>query len=225
MAKRGRSTNSGATAPARAPRAEFEPLAGWLADLAPAELRPPPAGGRSRVPPARHHLRRLWRRGSGRADHPVRHRPAHLLRAANGQRCREGSSSGCEAINAFLDDIYGERRILADGVIPAELVLGNPQFASRDRRRPPAARHLGAYLRDRSGAHRAGRILRAGGQCPHAVGRLATCSKIARRCCGCAPNCSAIFRSQPVDQLSRPAARDDAVGRAAAPAAIRSASC
>ena len=33
-----------------------------------------------------------------------------------------------EAINCFLDDIYGERRILADGVVPPELILGNPQF-------------------------------------------------------------------------------------------------
>ncbi len=33
-----------------------------------------------------------------------------------------------EAINAFLDDIYGEQRILKEGVLPADLVLGNPQF-------------------------------------------------------------------------------------------------
>ena len=33
-----------------------------------------------------------------------------------------------EAINAFLDDLYGAQRILKDGIIPAELVLANPQF-------------------------------------------------------------------------------------------------
>jgi uncharacterized circularly permuted ATP-grasp superfamily protein len=33
-----------------------------------------------------------------------------------------------EAINAFLDDIYGSRKILADGIIPPDLVLRNPQF-------------------------------------------------------------------------------------------------
>lgn len=32
------------------------------------------------------------------------------------------------AINAFLDDIYGDRRILAEGVLPPELIFGNPQF-------------------------------------------------------------------------------------------------
>ncbi|WP_375381463.1 circularly permuted type 2 ATP-grasp protein [uncultured Sphingomonas sp.] len=43
-------------------------------------------------------------------------------------RLSEGLVQRVEAINAFLNDIYGERRILADGVLPADLVLGNPQF-------------------------------------------------------------------------------------------------
>ncbi|AXJ95093.1 MULTISPECIES: circularly permuted type 2 ATP-grasp protein [unclassified Sphingomonas] len=34
------------------------------------------------------------------------------------------------AINAFLVDIYGKRRILKDGIIPADLILRNPQFAA-----------------------------------------------------------------------------------------------
>jgi uncharacterized circularly permuted ATP-grasp superfamily protein len=33
-----------------------------------------------------------------------------------------------EAINAFLDDIYGERKILQAGVLPEDLIFGNPQF-------------------------------------------------------------------------------------------------
>lgn len=44
------------------------------------------------------------------------------------QRLSEGLTQRVEAINAFLEDIYGERRILKEGVIPAELVLRNPQF-------------------------------------------------------------------------------------------------
>ena len=43
-------------------------------------------------------------------------------------RLSEGLVQRVEAINAFLDDIYGERRILKEGVLPADLVLGNPQF-------------------------------------------------------------------------------------------------
>ena len=43
-------------------------------------------------------------------------------------RLSEGLIQRVEAINAFLDDIYGEQRILAEGVLPADLVLGNAQF-------------------------------------------------------------------------------------------------
>ena len=43
-------------------------------------------------------------------------------------RLSEGLVQRVEAINAFLDDIYGERRILKEGVLPADLVLGNSQF-------------------------------------------------------------------------------------------------
>jgi uncharacterized circularly permuted ATP-grasp superfamily protein len=43
-------------------------------------------------------------------------------------RLSAGLIQRVQAINAFLDDIYGERRILKEGVLPADLVLGNPQF-------------------------------------------------------------------------------------------------
>ena len=43
-------------------------------------------------------------------------------------RLSEGLVQRVEAINAFLDDIYGEQRILKEGVLPAELVLSNPQY-------------------------------------------------------------------------------------------------
>jgi uncharacterized circularly permuted ATP-grasp superfamily protein len=33
-----------------------------------------------------------------------------------------------QAINAFLADVYGQRRILADGIVPSDLILSNPQF-------------------------------------------------------------------------------------------------
>ncbi|CAN5515626.1 circularly permuted type 2 ATP-grasp protein [soil metagenome] len=43
-------------------------------------------------------------------------------------RLSEGLVQRVQAINAFLEDIYGERRILAEGVLPPDLVLGNAQF-------------------------------------------------------------------------------------------------
>jgi len=39
-----------------------------------------------------------------------------------------GLEQRVRAINAFIDDIYGARRILADAVVPADIVLANPQF-------------------------------------------------------------------------------------------------
>ncbi|PKP90426.1 MAG: hypothetical protein CVT77_15095 [Alphaproteobacteria bacterium HGW-Alphaproteobacteria-16] len=44
------------------------------------------------------------------------------------QRLSKGLIQRTEAINAFLEDIYGERRILKEGILPAELILNNPQF-------------------------------------------------------------------------------------------------
>jgi uncharacterized circularly permuted ATP-grasp superfamily protein len=43
-------------------------------------------------------------------------------------RLTEGLVQRVEVINAFLDDIYGARRILDEGVLPPDLILGNDQF-------------------------------------------------------------------------------------------------
>ena len=43
-------------------------------------------------------------------------------------RLEAGLRQRTEALNLFLADVYGDQRILADGVIPADLVLDNPAF-------------------------------------------------------------------------------------------------
>ena len=43
-------------------------------------------------------------------------------------RLSEGLVQRVEAINAFLVDVYGDQKILRDGVLPADLILGNAQF-------------------------------------------------------------------------------------------------
>lgn len=43
-------------------------------------------------------------------------------------RLSEGLVQRVEAINAFLNDIYGERRILREGVLPPDLIFCNDQF-------------------------------------------------------------------------------------------------
>ena len=44
------------------------------------------------------------------------------------RRLSEGLIQRVEAINAFLNDIYGNREILKAGIIPPELIFQNPQF-------------------------------------------------------------------------------------------------
>jgi uncharacterized circularly permuted ATP-grasp superfamily protein len=51
-----------------------------------------------------------------------------VFTAPEWQRLSEGLEQRVRAINAFIDDIYGARRIIADGVIPADIILGNAQF-------------------------------------------------------------------------------------------------
>jgi uncharacterized circularly permuted ATP-grasp superfamily protein len=51
-----------------------------------------------------------------------------MFTAPEWARLSDGLVQRVEAINAFLDDIYGAQRILAEGVLPQDLVLGNPQF-------------------------------------------------------------------------------------------------
>jgi uncharacterized circularly permuted ATP-grasp superfamily protein len=51
-----------------------------------------------------------------------------IFSAAEWRRLSEGLEQRVWAINAFLADIYGERRILNEGVVPPDIVLGNPQF-------------------------------------------------------------------------------------------------
>src|SRR3954453_23584084 len=44
------------------------------------------------------------------------------------QRTPAGLAQRLVALNHFIDDVYGEQKILADGVVPADLVLGSPNF-------------------------------------------------------------------------------------------------
>ncbi|WP_404711159.1 circularly permuted type 2 ATP-grasp protein [Sphingomonas sp. MMS24-J13] len=51
-----------------------------------------------------------------------------IFTAPEWARLSEGLVQRVEAINAFLNDIYGAQKIIADGVVPPELILANPQF-------------------------------------------------------------------------------------------------
>src|SRR5258708_36943632 len=51
-----------------------------------------------------------------------------IFSAAEWQRLSVGLEQRVRALNLFIADIYGSRHILNDEVVPAEIILSNPQF-------------------------------------------------------------------------------------------------
>jgi len=110
-----------------APRAEFAALARWIADTPPEELQ-------RRLQSAEATFRQLGITFAVYGDSEAAERiipfdivPRVFLHDEWTRLC-EGLVQRVEAINAFLEDIYGERRILKEGVLPPELIYQNEQF-------------------------------------------------------------------------------------------------
>ncbi len=51
-----------------------------------------------------------------------------LIAADDFRKLERGLQQRLRALGAFLDDIYGEQRIIAEGVVPAELILGAASY-------------------------------------------------------------------------------------------------
>jgi len=108
-------------------RAGFEPLARWLAETPPAELA-------RRQQAAENAFRSLGITFSVYGEEEAAERiipfdiVPRIFSAAEWERLSAGLEQRVRAINAFIDDIYGARKILADGIVPADIVLNNPQF-------------------------------------------------------------------------------------------------
>ena len=51
-----------------------------------------------------------------------------IIPAAEWRRIEAGLIQRLRALNLFLGDIYGDRKILQDGVVPRELILGAPSY-------------------------------------------------------------------------------------------------
>ncbi|WP_051007244.1 circularly permuted type 2 ATP-grasp protein [Sphingomonas sp. PAMC 26621] len=109
------------------PRAELAALGDWIEETPSHELR-------RRQQSAEATFRQLGITFAvyGESDASERIIPfdivPRIFLADEWSRLSEGLVQRVEAINAFLHDIYGERRILAEGILPADLILGNPQF-------------------------------------------------------------------------------------------------
>ncbi len=109
------------------PRAEFSALSQWIEDTPQAEL-----DRRQQAAEATFRQLGITFAVYGDTDASERIIPFDIVPRIflhdEWQRLSEGLIQRVEAINAFLEDIYGERRILKEGVLPAELVLNNAQF-------------------------------------------------------------------------------------------------
>ena len=52
----------------------------------------------------------------------------HVVTAADWRQVSDGLTQRVRALNYFLEDVYGEARIIDDGVIPEDMVRGCPQY-------------------------------------------------------------------------------------------------
>ena len=109
------------------PRAEFADLARWMRDT------PAPEMDR-RLQAAEAAFRQLGITFAvyGERDASERIIPfdivPRIFTQSEWNRLSEGLIQRVEAINAFLTDIYGERRILKEGIVPPDLIFCNDQF-------------------------------------------------------------------------------------------------
>ncbi|HZG45245.1 MAG TPA: circularly permuted type 2 ATP-grasp protein [Allosphingosinicella sp.] len=108
-------------------RSALAPLADWLKDTSVTELE-----RRQQAAEAAFRQMGITFNVYGDEDAAERIIPfdivPRIFSAREWERVSRGLEQRVRAINAFVDDIYGERRILADGVLPPDIVLGNPQF-------------------------------------------------------------------------------------------------
>lgn len=108
-------------------RAGFEALAAWMADTPPSELA-------RRQQSAEATFRQLGITFAVYGEEEAAERiipfdiVPRVFTANEWERLSLGLIQRVEAINAFLRDIYGARRIIDAGVLPADIIFTNPQF-------------------------------------------------------------------------------------------------
>ncbi len=111
----------------RRPRPGFEPLARWLDEIPPGEL-----ARRQQAAEAAFRSLGITFAVYGEAEAAERIIPFDIIPRlfSHGEwtRLSEGLEQRVRAINLFIDDVYGARRILDDKAIPAEIVLANAQY-------------------------------------------------------------------------------------------------
>jgi uncharacterized circularly permuted ATP-grasp superfamily protein len=110
-----------------AAREGFEPLAHWLSATSSSELM-----RRQQAAEAAFKSLGITFNVYGDQEAAERIIPFDIIprvfSAAEWAALSAGLEQRVRAINAFVEDIYGPRRILADGAVPADLILRNSQF-------------------------------------------------------------------------------------------------
>ena len=74
-----------------------------------------------------------------------------------------------DALNLFLNDIYHEKEIIKDGIIPAEFIYSSKGYLPECEGHP---RHLFAHIGYRPGAGKRQPLVCAGGQSPYSFRRI-----------------------------------------------------
>jgi uncharacterized circularly permuted ATP-grasp superfamily protein len=113
----------------RKAREGFDPLADWLSETGPAELT-------RRQESAEAAFRNLGITFAVYGEDEAAERiipfdiVPRVFAASEWRNLSEGLEQRVRAINDFIDDAYGERRIIADGIVPADILLGNAHFCA-----------------------------------------------------------------------------------------------
>jgi uncharacterized circularly permuted ATP-grasp superfamily protein len=112
------------------PREGFEALTEWMASTPPAEF-----DRRQQAAEAAFRQLGITFAVYGESESAERIIPfdivPRIFTAREWGKLSVGLEQRVEAINAFLRDVYDKRQIVADGIIPAELILRNPQFLTQ----------------------------------------------------------------------------------------------
>ena len=117
----------GTGAPGTAARPGFEALARWLTETPRAEFD-------RRQQAAEAAFRNLGITFSVYGDEEAAERIIpfdtipRIFTAGEWAKLSAGLEQRVRALNAFLVDVYGDRKIISDGIVPAEIVLANSQY-------------------------------------------------------------------------------------------------
>ena len=113
-----------------------------------------------------------------------------VLTSPNGRCSKRGLKQRVTALNAFLERHLRARRNASRPASSRPTSSTAMPISGRRWRPSRAARHLRPHRRDRHRAHRRERLLRARGQCPHAVRRLLHAGEPRGDDAACSRSCS-----------------------------------